>query len=122
MVWPGGTADTSGGTNTAAALAVARRMRERTDSAAPGVVIVVTDGPPSSGRLASTEVQLLAEQGTRVLFMSVGAGIPTQTLKQWVSWPTAENLVEVSSFASMDYDKTTELLADICPVLGFNPE
>merc|ERR1719277_1127491 len=59
MTWPGNTVETSA-TNTAAALAVARRLREEgwreghpLHQNAPGIVVVVTDGAPSSSRLTS---------------------------------------------------------------------
>jgi hypothetical protein len=116
--WPGLTF-TDQGTNLAAALAITREEFERQErQGASRIVVVVSDGPPSSGRLASTEVDRLKESGVRMTFVNVGVGPGTRALEKWASSPKRENVIRAKSYKSLTGDdKVTELLANICPVL-----
>jgi len=109
-------------TNTAAALALARQMldEEINYPSSQSVAIVVTDGPPVSGRLAKMEVERLVAHGVRVMILAVGAGARHVPFQQWASWPAAENVVPVSSFERLPEDAlVTKLLAGLCPYLAF---
>lgn len=123
IMWPGGDAGNSG-TNTAGALSVAREMLERHSErgGASPVVVVVTDGSPVSARLVGTEAARLRALGARVVFVAVGHLLRRSMLKQWVSWPPAENILRVPSFAALggvEKDKfVSNLVANICPVLA----
>eukprot|EP00929_Paragymnodinium_shiwhaense_P119415 TRINITY_DN91311_c0_g1_i1.p1 TRINITY_DN91311_c0_g1~~TRINITY_DN91311_c0_g1_i1.p1 ORF type:complete len:891 (+),score=217.39 TRINITY_DN91311_c0_g1_i1:111-2783(+) len=118
--WRGGDAKASS-TNTAAALAVARQIFER-QTAHPGstkVVVVVTDGPPSSERFAHTMIERLKDSGVRIMFVALGRAIRERPLRQMASWPEAENVLEAETYVDLDSEvKATELLVKMCPVLS----
>eukprot|EP00928_Gymnodinium_smaydae_P076061 TRINITY_DN5903_c0_g1_i3.p1 TRINITY_DN5903_c0_g1~~TRINITY_DN5903_c0_g1_i3.p1 ORF type:complete len:875 (+),score=184.50 TRINITY_DN5903_c0_g1_i3:51-2675(+) len=122
LKWPGSDEGNSG-TNTAGALSVAREIIERHSERAgtQSVVLVVTDGDPVSSRLVGTEAQRLRSLGVRVVFVAVGATLRRSTLKRWASWPSAENILRVPSYAALGGaakdQYVTDLLANICPVL-----
>mmetsp|Transcript_30143 Transcript_30143/g.65836 ORF Transcript_30143/g.65836 Transcript_30143/m.65836 type:complete len:840 (-) Transcript_30143:63-2582(-) len=109
-----------GSTNTAEALALAREEFEShaRDGASP-IVVVVTDGMPSSSFVLSTEAARLKARGARLTFISVGPSIIRRALDKWASWPAEENIVEVPSHATLDESKVTALLANICPPAAF---
>jgi Mg-chelatase subunit ChlD len=108
------------GTNTPAALALTRDLFERQTIhvGANKVALVVTDGPPNSERETTTEVERLKAAGVRVVFITVGSGVRRRNLIQWASWPEQENVMQATSFASLeDEDFATKVLVNICPVL-----
>jgi len=114
------TGDVHPGTNTPAALALTRDLFERATVhvGANKVALVVTDGPPNSERETTTEVERLKAAGVRVVFITVGSGVRRRNLIQWASWPEQENVMQATSFASLEEeDFATKVLVNICPVL-----
>lgn len=105
-------------TNTAEGLSLSREMLDHGGRAgAKSVVVLVTDGMPTSALLADTMFSRLKSEGVRVVFVAIGQGLSRSAVEKWASWPAAENIVVVPSFAKLTEEKVTELLADICPVL-----
>lgn len=122
LEWPAGQDQAEVGTNTAAALAVARSLLE-SHVERPGaqtVVVVITDGAPASARLAREEAARLRELGARLAFVTVGADASLgRRLGRWASWPWKHNMFEVPSYKALsETAHVTELLAALCPVLA----
>jgi len=107
-------------TNTGEALAIAGQILE--DHGRPNVhstVVVLTDGMPASSYILRSEAERLKKQGVRLVFVLVGAGISRHTAELWASWPVAENIVRVRTFASLKTKSSqTALLSSICPTLA----
>merc|ERR1719240_2494376 len=84
---------------------------------AQGVVLIVTDGMPSSKYLMSTAVARIKDQGVRVVFVAVGSSVNERVLAHWASWPSHENVLTAPSFEKLDAKKVLELVANMCPTL-----
>lgn len=107
-------------TSTAQGLAVARQLLQRqTDNpGADQVVLVVSNGAPTSGRMTSTEVDRLKESGVRIMFVDVGLGAGERATSIWASWPHVENIVRAPTYKDLDHPaKVADLLVKLCPVL-----
>mmetsp|Transcript_15205 Transcript_15205/g.34688 ORF Transcript_15205/g.34688 Transcript_15205/m.34688 type:complete len:856 (-) Transcript_15205:28-2595(-) len=118
------TSATYAGTNTdtAQALAVARKLLEREGrSDTPSAVLIFTDGMPVSAMLTTDEANRLHEQGTRVMILAGGSDLSKEALLQWASWPQEENIVKVASFRELEEGRKAEVITDIianlCPKL-----
>jgi uncharacterized protein YegL len=107
-----------GSTNTAEALVVAREVFLSGRKDAQGVVVILTDGMPSSKYLTSTAVARIKDQGVRVIFVAVGSSVNEIVLAHWVSWPANENIITAESFEKLDAAKVTDLISTVCPVLS----
>mmetsp|Transcript_57897 Transcript_57897/g.146984 ORF Transcript_57897/g.146984 Transcript_57897/m.146984 type:complete len:837 (-) Transcript_57897:139-2649(-) len=109
----------SGPTNIGEALAVAASMLEaHARPQAKQVIVIVTDGVPSSAYILSSEADKLRQRGVRLVFVMVGPGASKKAAARWASWPTKENLMSVHNFANLKKDETvTSLLANLCPKL-----
>jgi len=106
-----------GSTNTAEAFVLARETFLSGRKDAQGVVVVITDGMPSSKYLTSTSVARIKDQGVRVVFVAVGSSVNERVLAHWASWPSHENIVTVPDFEKLDAKKVTDLVLTICPVV-----
>merc|ERR1719181_908034 len=85
---------------------------------AQGVVVVFTDGMPSSKYLTTTAVARIKDQGVRVVFVAVGTSVNERVLAHWASWPANENIIMAPSFDKLDAAKVTDLISTVCPVLS----
>lgn len=122
--WPGKVLEDTA-TNTAGALAVARQLFERSPErpGATPVVVVLTNGPPNSGRLMGVEAKRLLDLGIRLLFVTVGSTVDQRSLERLVTPPARENLVHVKSFGDLATpEAATRLLANICPTMVLSPD
>eukprot|EP00747_Dinoflagellata_sp_TGD_P165855 gnl/TRDRNA2_/TRDRNA2_187797_c0_seq1.p1 gnl/TRDRNA2_/TRDRNA2_187797_c0~~gnl/TRDRNA2_/TRDRNA2_187797_c0_seq1.p1 ORF type:complete len:900 (-),score=215.98 gnl/TRDRNA2_/TRDRNA2_187797_c0_seq1:123-2423(-) len=103
-------------TGTSQAMAVARDMLQRYGrDHTQAVVVVVTDGMPTSSYLTSTEVDRLKAVGTRIAWVVVGSGTNRRVIDEWASFPPAENVVHVPSYKVLkEGEKVSALLANLC--------
>lgn len=116
----GGLKWAKGGTNTAEGLSVAHQYFTaagvRSDAA--NVVVVVTDGMPTSKLLTTTAVQRLKRDGIRIMWVNVGTATNVKVLEGWSSFPAKENVVSVLNFKDLNSnEKMTDVLANLCPQL-----
>merc|ERR1719316_2121098 len=107
-----------GSTNTAEALVLAREIFLNGRKDAQGIVVVITDGMPSSKYLTSTAVARVKDQGVKVVFVAIGSSVNERVLGHWASWPAHENVVTATGFDKLDAAKVTDLISTICPVLA----
>jgi len=106
-----------GSTNTAEALVVAREVFLTGRKSAQGVVVVITDGMPSSKYLTSTAVARMKDQGVKVVFVAIGSSVNERVLGHWASWPAYENIITATGFDKLDEEKVADLISTICPKL-----
>lgn len=105
-------------TNTGQALALVGDMLEQNGRAtSQQVALVITDGMPLSSYILTTETKRLQSRGVRVAFLIVGPAVSRRAVRQWASWPTEENVIEVPSYEKLDEEAATEVLANLCPTL-----
>lgn len=105
-------------TNTGQGVAVAGEMlAHQARPQAQKAIVVITDGMPTSAYILSTESDKLQQQGVRIGFVLVGHGVGTKAVQNWVSWPAAENVVQVPTFAALKSEEAMSgLLANLCPI------
>jgi uncharacterized protein YegL len=96
-------------TNLAKGLAVARDQLIAGRSDAHPTILVLTDGMPLSKHLAGVEIARAKETAT-VSFAVVGDGVNPHAVKEWVSHPYHEHIVQLQS-----YD---DLAPSLVPILG----
>merc|ERR1719316_267413 len=106
-----------GSTNTAEALVLAREIFLNGRKDAQGIVVVITDGMPSSKYLTSTAVARIKDQGVKVVFVAIGSSVNERVLGHWASWPPHENIITATGFDKLDEAKVTDLISTICPVM-----
>jgi len=113
LSWPKGSTLTQGALGSAASELTLGR------SDAPSVVVLVTDGQPISAYrtgMAADQVK----KGARLLAVPVGGkGLSDEglkTLTDMVSFPQADNLVNIENFATLkDISSVDKIIADMCP-------
>lgn len=109
-----------GSTNTGQALALAGDMMAHhgRGTQTQKSIVVITDSMPVSAYLLSTEAAQLQQRGVRISFVLLGHGVSTKAVQNWVSWPTAENVVKVPGVAALAEEKVvSQLLSNLCPIL-----
>lgn len=109
-----------GSTNTAAGLSLAGELLDRYGrNEAPQVILIVTDGMPTSSYVMSTEASRLRDKGVRLAFVVVEGGLTIAPFRRWASWPSTENLMVVQNFHELRKEEfATSVLANLCPVFA----
>ena len=105
-------------TSTFTSLALAQAQAEFTYArdGATKVVVVVTDGMPLNP-FKTTEAAMSLKKMARVIWVPVAGNAPKEQLVQWASRPTAQNIVSVEDFETLENPAiVTAIVAEICPV------
>jgi len=103
-------------TNTGEALALSAELLEsKARPTSSHAVVIITDGMPTSSYIMSTEAKRLKDKGIRVVLVTVGPSLSPRAMEKWASWPASENVIRVGSWMQLDAEKTTQLLANLCP-------
>merc|ERR1719491_496206 len=114
LVYPGQ------GTFTAAALAEADAEPVRGRPGAKSVVIIVTDGEPTSWRKTAMAANSLKDKA-QLIWVPVGQNLEPDTIQRmrsWASEPPSDNVLEISTLTVMDSDTMINNLVSMwCSVL-----
>jgi len=104
-----------GSTLTSAALSEARAELSHGRRDAESIVIVLTDGYPSSSWLTSIEADKL-KKVARLIFVPVGEDIADDEMfHSWASFPWEENVVRVKDLAMLNTNSVvSSILSDFC--------
>jgi len=112
LEWP------KGGTLTAAALAAADAELPRGREGAAKVVVVVTDGKPTSASRTYEAAARLRERA-RLMWVPVTKHAPLKIIEQMASQPLRENIIAVRDFHGLSRPETLdEIVANMCTKLG----
>lgn len=102
-------------TNTAEALVKAEQSFLAGRQGVPKAIVLVTDGMAQSSYLASTVVDRLKKEGTRVLIAAVGSEVAVGSISSWASWPRSDNFIQVPTYQDLNSDATlSQLILSLC--------